>query len=243
MDTGLRAIFFDVAGTLIVPRERIGQSYARLARDYGLDVDGHAVGAAFRRVFNAAPGMAFGPGHDARALRNLEREWWRRVVADTFAEFGPFRDFDAYFAALFDFLADAANWQADPEAAPLLARLKERGFTLGVISNFDYRVYGILHGLGLGAYFDSITISSEAGWAKPAPEIFNSALGRHAIAPAEALHVGDSDQMDLAGAQAAGIAAILIDRRAPERCSITGRGARVASLSAVAEAADQILIS
>jgi putative hydrolase of the HAD superfamily len=243
MDTKLRTIFFDVAGTLIVPRERIGQSYARLARDYGLEVDGQAVGAAFRRVFNAAPGLAFGPGHDARELRRLEREWWRRVVADTFAGFGPFRDFDGYFAALFDFLADPVNWRIDPEAAPMLARLKERGLTLGVISNFDHRVYAILNGLGLGAYFDSITISSEAGWAKPAREIFNAALGRHAIAPAEALHVGDSEETDLAGAQALGIAAILIDRRAPERCSITGRSARVASLSAVADVVDRIAIS
>src|SRR5579872_5440223 len=182
----VRAIFFDVAGTLIVPRERIGQSYARLARDYGLDADSQAVGAAFRRAFGAAPGLAFGLGHEADELRRLEREWWRRVVADTFAEFGTFRDFEGYFAALFDFLGDPANWKADPEAEPLLARIKERGHTLGVISNFDYRVYGILNGLGLGAYFDSMTISSEAGWAKPAREIFDAALGRHALTPGEA---------------------------------------------------------
>jgi len=239
----LKAIFFDVAGTLIVPRERIGQSYARLAQDYGLVADDKDVGAAFRRAFNAAPRLAFGPGHDARELRRLEREWWRRVVADTFAEFGTLRDFEGYFVALFDFLADPANWKADPEAAPLLARLKERGHTLGVISNFDYRVYRILNGMGLGDYFDSITISSEAGWAKPAPEIFNIALGRHAVAPGEALHVGDSEHMDLAGAMAAGIAAVLIDRRAPERCSISGRSARVSSLSAVIEVADRIAFS
>jgi putative hydrolase of the HAD superfamily len=240
MAARLQAIFFDVAGTLIVPRERIGQSYARLAQNYGLEADGQAVGAAFRRVFNAAPGLAFGPGHEAFELRRLEREWWRRVVADTFAEFGPFGDFEGYFAALFDFLGDPANWKTDPEAEPLLAQLKERGHKLGVISNFDYRVYGILSGLGLGAYFDSMTISSEAGWAKPAAEIFNLALERHALTPGEALHVGDSEQMDLAGAQAAGIAGVLIDRRAPQRCSISGRSARVASLSAVIEAADQI---
>lgn len=240
MAARLQAIFFDVAGTLIVPRERIGQSYARLAQNYGLEADGQAVGAAFRRVFNTAPGLAFGPGHEAFELRRLEREWWRRVVADTFAEFGPFGDFEGYFAALFDFLGDPANWKTDPEAEPLLAQLKERGHTLGVISNFDYRVYGILSGLGLGVYFDSMTISSEAGWAKPASEIFNLALERHGLTPAEALHVGDSEQMDLAGAQAAGIAGVLIDRRASQRCSISGRSARVASLSAVIEAADQI---
>jgi FMN phosphatase YigB (HAD superfamily) len=88
-----------------------------------------------------------------------------------------------------------------------------------------------------------VTISSEAGWAKPAPEIFQVALGRHGIAPGEALHVGDSEQMDLAGAQAAGIAGVLLDRKAPERCSISGRSARVTALSAVPEAADRIIFS
>jgi len=236
----LRTIFFDVAGTLIVPRQPIGQSYARLARRYGLEAEGKAVGAAFRRAFHAAPGLAFGPGHDARELRRLEREWWRRVVTDTFAGFGEFSDFEGYFDALFDFLADPENWEADPEAVPLLARLKESGHTLGVISNFDYRVYGILNGLGLSSFFDSMTISSEVGWAKPAAEIFRAALGRHSIGPGEALHVGDSAHMDIEGAQGAGIAAILIDRAASERCSISGRTARIASLSAVLDAAYRI---
>ena len=240
MAGGLRAIFFDVAGTLIVTRERIGHSYARIAREYGLEADDKAVGAAFRRAFNAAPGLAFGPGHDAHALRRLEREWWRRVVTDTFAEFGPFRDFEGYFAALFDFLGDPANWKADPEAEPMLKVLKERRLMLGVISNFDYRVYGILNGLGLGAYFDTVTISSEAGWAKPAPEIFKAALARHAVAPQQSIHVGDSEHMDFAGARASGIAAVLFDRKAPERCRISGRDACIASLSAVIDAADQI---
>ena len=236
----LKAIFFDVAGTLVLTRERIGLSYARLAQCYGLDADDKAVGAAFRRAFNAAPGLAFGPGHDARELRRLEREWWRRVVVDTFADFGQFCDFDGYFAALFDFLGDPANWKTDPEAVELLIRLKERGHALGVITNFDYRVYGILDGLGLGRYFDSMTISSEAGWAKPAPEIFHAALARHQLQPGEALHVGDSADTDLAGAQAAGIAAMLLDRKAADRCSISGRSARVTALGAVLDAADQL---
>jgi putative hydrolase of the HAD superfamily len=236
----LKAIFFDVAGTLILTRERIGFSYARLAQQYGLTADDKAVGAAFRRAFNAAPGLAFGPGHDAIELRRLEREWWRRVVVETFADLGEFPDFDGYFAALFDFLGDPANWKADPEALQLLERLKERGHSLGVISNFDYRVYGILEGLGLTRYFDSMTISSEAGWAKPAPEIFRAALDRHAIQPSEALHIGDSEDTDMAGAQTAGIAAVLLDRKAPARCSIVDRRARVTVLGAVLDAVDQM---
>lgn len=236
----LKTIFFDVAGTLIITRERLGLSYARLARQYGLEADDKAVGAAFRRAFNAAPGLAFGPGHGAIELRRLEREWWRRVVVDTFAGFGQFRDFDGYFAALFDFLGDPANWKVDADAIQLLAHLKERGYSLGVISNFDHRVYRILEGLGLDRFFHSMTISSEVGWAKPAPQIFRAALERHAIEPREALHVGDSEDTDVVGAQTAGIAVVLLDRKAPARCSIAARTARVTVLAAVLDAVDQM---
>ncbi|MBF6559952.1 MAG: HAD-IA family hydrolase [Candidatus Binataceae bacterium] len=236
----LRAVFFDAAGTLFDPREPIGESYARVARGFGVETSAAAVSAAFRRAFAETPGLAFGPGYRGAELRRMEREWWRGVVRASFAGLGEFTDFDAYFEALFDYFADPANWQADPEAAPTLARLKQAGYALGVISNFDYRVRGILDGLGLGPYFDSVTISSEAGWAKPAREIFRTALERQGVAAGEALHVGDSLHLDIAGAEAAGIAAILIDREAPARLTICGRTAHAAALGAVVEAARAI---
>jgi putative hydrolase of the HAD superfamily len=207
----LRVVFFDAAGTLFHTREPAGSSYAKVARRFGLQADDAQVVDSFRRAFAAAPGLAFGPGHEPAELRRLEREWWRRLVSDTFADIGEFADFEAFFDALFAFFADPANWFCDPEAPALLAALNESGLELGVISNFDYRVYAILDALELSRRFDSITISSEAGYAKPAPEIFRIALERHSLPAQQALHVGDSAPLDVVGARAAGIAVILID--------------------------------
>jgi putative hydrolase of the HAD superfamily len=207
----LRVVFFDAAGTLFHTREPAGLSYAKIARRFGVQADERMVIESFRRAFAAAPGLAFGPGHEAPLLRQLEREWWHRLVRSTFAGLGSFADFDAYFDALFAFFADPANWTRDRDAPVLLAALRESGLGLGVISNFDYRIYPILDALGLRRYFHSITISSEAGYAKPAPEIFRIALQRHALPATEALHVGDSEALDVAGAHAAGIAAVLVD--------------------------------
>ena len=81
----------------------------------------------------------------------------------------------------------------------LLTALRESGLGLGVISNFDYRIYAILEALGLTRHFDSIIISSEAGYAKPAPEIFRIALQRHSLVASQALHVGDSEALDVLG--------------------------------------------
>jgi putative hydrolase of the HAD superfamily len=103
------------------------------------------------------------------------------------------------------------NWICDPDAPVLLAALNESGLELGVISNFDHRIYAILDALELARHFDSITISSEAGYAKPAPEIFRIALERHSLPAQQALHVGDSEPLDVVGARAAGMAVVLID--------------------------------
>ena len=227
----LRVVFFDAAGTLFHTREPAGLSYAKIARRFGVQADERQVIDSFRHAFAAAPGLAFGPGHEPARLRELERDWWRRLVRATFAGIGDFADFDAYFDALFAFFGDPANWICDPDAPVLLAALAESGLELGVISNFDYRIYAILEGLGLGRHFTSITISSEAGYAKPAPEIFRLALERHALPAQQALHVGDSEPLDVAGARAAGIAAVLVDPEAvgPDAAAADCVGPQVAT--------------
>ncbi|HJU12116.1 MAG TPA: HAD-IA family hydrolase [Candidatus Binataceae bacterium] len=230
----IKAVFFDAAGTLFDTREPVGESYARIARAYGLNASAGAVDAAFRRAFHDAVPLAFGTGHDPEQLRRLEREWWRELVMRTFAGLGNFADFGAFFNSLFEFFANPAHWRADAEALPMLNALRERGLTLGVISNFDYRLYRILDGLGLAAWFDSITISSEAGYAKPSVKLFEAALEQHRLAPFQAVHVGDSEHLDLAGASAAGMAAILINPKlAEEDVSVAGRTARISSFRAV----------
>ena len=234
---GRRAIFFDAAGTLFDSREPVGQAYARIAREHGLDAPVEAVTAGFRNAFGSAPGLAFGAGHDADRLRRLERDWWRQRVTDSFAGLGQFRDFDAYFEDLFAYFGDPANWQADSEAVSTLRRLKTNGLRLGVISNFDYRVYRILEGLGFSSYFDSITISSEAGYAKPRREIFDAALKSLGVDACDALHVGDSAHLDLAAAAAAGLAAVLIDPALKGPPVIEGRTARIGSLAYAIEVA------
>lgn len=219
----IKAVFFDAAGTLFETREPVGQTYARIAREYGVYTNAGAVDAAFRRAFRAASPLAFGPGREAAELRRLEREWWHDLVAQTFDGLGQFSSFNSYFTSLFDFFSDPAHWTADPDAIQVLRTIRERGLVLGVISNFDYRLYRILEGLGLSPWLDSITISSEAGYAKPSPRLFEAALERHRIAPAEALHVGDSEHLDIAGASAAGLAAVLINRGLDSPVWIRGR--------------------
>ena len=236
----LQVIYFDAAGTLFEPCDPVGETYARLARSFGIKATGPDVSAGFRRAFALAPGLAFGPGHLDADLRRMERDWWRNVVRESFAGLGTFTDFDTYFDALFAHFGAFANWQVYPDAIQTLTQLKRSGYAIGLISNFDFRVYGIIRGLGLGPFFDSVTISSEAGFAKPAREIFFAALDRHGVTPDQAMHIGDSLHLDVAGAQAAGIAAVHLDPSSHVRLEINGRVARVSSLSTIFETTQKI---
>jgi putative hydrolase of the HAD superfamily len=231
----LRVVFFDAAGTLFNACQPVGQTYARLARDFGLDVPAAAVTAGFHRAFGDSPELAFGAGHPEAQLRRLERAWWKAVVARTFEGLGEFPRFDDFFEALFAFFADPTHWQVDPEASATLHRLKRQGLQLGVISNFDYRLYQILEALELRPHFDSITISSQAGFAKPRREVFEAALAKHGLRPAEALHVGDSVRLDFDAAAAVGMSAALVDPGLGGPVSIEDRRARVRSLAYLKE--------
>jgi putative hydrolase of the HAD superfamily len=209
-------VFFDVAGTLIRVRGGVGVQYARVAGRFGVAADPSALEDEFPRAFRAAPPMAF-PGVPAEAIPGLEREIWEGIVRDVFGgagllpAFAP-GAFGAYFDAVYRHFEDAAVWEVFADVVPALAALHALGCSLGVVSNFDGRAFPILGGLGLAPWFASVTLSRQVGVTKPNPTIFARALARHGVEPAQALHVGDSPVEDCAGARAAGLRAVLIDR-------------------------------
>ena len=207
-----KAIFFDAAGTLMRTVRPVGESYACFAKEHGMDIPPEEIAGRFRACFFSAPPLAF-PNAEAGDIRTLEHDWWKELVRRVFEPYGKFVRFDDYFSELFAYFSKADSWRLYPEALETLAALRGRGFTLSVISNFDSRLFNILTGLGVAASFDSIVISSHAGYAKPAPEIFHQALALHQVNPREAVHIGDSLEKDVAGAASAGLTGVLLDRK------------------------------
>jgi putative hydrolase of the HAD superfamily len=207
----IRAVFFDAAGTLIKPTRRVGESYAVVAKKYGVDIAPSDITARFRFCFDASPPLAF-PGAATTELAGLERDWWKNLVARVFEPWGSIKRFDDCFTELFEYFAGATAWTLYPEVAATLATLKKQGLILDVISNFDSRLHRILAGLGIADRFDQVFVSSAVGHAKPDPRIFQAALQRHGLAPADAAHIGDSETNDIHGASNLGLKAILVDR-------------------------------
>lgn len=206
----VRAVLFDAAGTLIRLREPVGDTYARLARPFGVATRADQIEHAFRAAWQQMPPMLFPSAPPERTVE-LERAWWRNVVATTFRsadEAAEFSDFEQYFNLLFAHFAQPSSWRATKDAAEVLAALRAHGLRTGVVSNFDHRLKSILDGLGLRALLDMIVLPADAGALKPDARIFRVALSQLDVVESEAAYVGDDAERDIAGARAAGLRAI-----------------------------------
>lgn len=95
--------------------------------------------------------------------------------------------------------------------AETLAELRASGYRLGVVSNSDGRVEGLLEEEGLRPYFDFVIDSARVGVEKPDPRIFRLACERAGVEPHEAAYVGDLYEVDVVGARAVGMRAFLVD--------------------------------
>jgi putative hydrolase of the HAD superfamily len=208
-------IFLDAVGTLFGVQGGVGQIYSRFAREVGVLVEAEAIDKAFIQSFRAAPRMAF-PGIDRGDIPEHEYQWWRAIAQQTFTTAGAiaqFSDFEVFFRPLYDYFAQADAWFVYDDVPAALAKWQSMGIKLGMISNFDSRLYQVLEALQLSHFFESVTISTEVGAAKPDVAIFNFGLSKHDCPAARAWHIGDSYDEDYQGAEAAGMHGIWLHRQ------------------------------
>lgn len=210
MSVKIKGIFFDAGDTLFEVKESVGAQYSRFAKKYGIDVDAELLNQRFKEVFKQSPPLAF-PGITGSELKKREKEWWLHLVREVFDEI-RFPKFNALFEELFVYFKGPEGWSLFPETKALLDRLHREGYSLGIISNFDSRIDDVCRSLGIGHYFQTVTISSIEGVAKPSAEIFKRALKKAALSPEESIYIGDSPHHDIEGAQEIGMRVLLVDR-------------------------------
>ncbi len=199
----VRAITFDVGGTLIACRPSVGHIYAAVAAEHGC---AGISPAEMNRRF----------ARDWRRLdqfRHSRREWAALVDA-TFGTLIPFRPSQSFFPVLYERFAQPDAWRVYPDVRPALKALRNCGFRLGVISNWDERLKPLLAKLELDRWFGAVTISGEVGAWKPSRGIFRAAAQALELPASTILHVGDSRTADWLGAREAGFQSLLLRRRA-----------------------------
>ena len=97
---------------------------------------------------------------------------------------------------------------------PVLERLRAQGWQHAILSNHVPELPSLVEALGLSRLVEPVITSAATGYEKPHPEAFALALhlcGR----PRQVWMVGDNPVADVAGAEAAGIPAVLVRREAP----------------------------
>ena len=120
------------------------------------------------------------------------------------------------------------------DAIPTLQHFRDEGFKLAIVSNWDTPLDPLTERLGIADYFDTITASHDmrVRSEKPDPHIFNYALAAVGVSAEEVVHVGDTYEADIVGAQGVGIRPILLDRNGTQ----TGRwGETIQSLTELLE--------
>ncbi|MDP9245194.1 MAG: HAD family hydrolase [Chloroflexota bacterium] len=116
--------------------------------------------------------------------------------------------------------------------APAAVETLARTYTLGIATNGPADVQRIkLTVSGLRRFFPVVVASSDVGAGKPDPRIFAAAVERLRVSPEDVLVVGDSLAKDVAGAHAAGLRCVWVDRTGAERDQACVPDAEVRSLA------------
>jgi putative hydrolase of the HAD superfamily len=207
-------VFFDAGNTLIYAEPPVGEAYAQALRRRGVPADASEVGEGFVRALAELRSQHRGDALPYGNTRAQARRWWRRVVALTFEPYAAAARLDDIFEELWDHFASPSSWRVYDDAVPALEALRQMGLRLGVISNWDERLVGLLEQLGLRGLLDTCTVSFQVGAEKPDAAIFQRVLATCRVTAERAVHVGDSYEDDVLGARRAGLHALLLWRSA-----------------------------
>ena len=209
----VRAIFFDIGDTLVFDDPPLRGRLAQALRAVDIRFDPSCLPQAYRfgEEYALSHYLQGVPWDDPAVMREstqrilsgldvlpLTEERWRTL-------------WEAYASVPF-------TRTVHPQATPLLEELRRRGFVVGAISDWEETLPELLAELSLAPHLDALAVSAIVGVTKPAPALFREALRQANVAPETSLHVGDWYALDVAGARAVGMQALLFDHagRSPD---------------------------
>jgi HAD superfamily hydrolase (TIGR01549 family) len=199
----LTHLFFDAGNTLVyVNLEFVSAALARR----GVEVDVDLLWSSENRVRGRMddPGLIASTNDVSRWTMYFEQILARSGVSDGTLVRDVIAELRAYHAK-------SNLWELVPaEVRTALDALKGR-YRMSVVSNANGTVRDKLERVGLAGYFEAILDSHEEGIEKPDPRIFRLAMDRTGARPEGSLYIGDFYHIDVVGARAAGMDAVLLD--------------------------------
>lgn len=125
-----------------------------------------------------------------------------------------------------------------PKVKETLDKLKSMSYTMGIITNTSYsydHIINILKHLKLIDYFKVVLVSSKEKVCKPSPKIFKKALQLLNVSSEEAVFIGNNLQIDIEGAERAGMRGILVENAEERMDKIKQYKPNIAVVKSIAE--------
>jgi HAD superfamily hydrolase (TIGR01549 family) len=207
-----KAVFFDLYQTLVWHDPPPEEVQKKVLKEFGIDVTleavHHAMVIADAFIYQeharsplskraAEEKMALYTQYQGILLREAGIDASNQLIVGTLSRMQQFE----FRHVLFD------------DVVPALTRLKDLGLILGLISNVERDMSLLYEELGLAKLLQVVVTSQDTGLCKPRPEIFQQALRQSQVEASEAVYVGDQYQIDVVGANEAGMKGVLLDRR------------------------------
>ena len=202
----LKAALFDFGGTLLdmeSDRRAHLATYDHLSEKHQLPIQGRELYDAMETEIGPRKARAAGKWV---SLKDLTRDAFFVVLPSLGYEVGE-QDWSWFWGA---YLSLHRQYLVPrPYAASVLQDARALGLHVGLLSDVDQEFLGVaMEALHLRDAFDAVTTSDEVRLSKPARQMFLTALEKARCAPREAAYVGDSLELDVAGAKALGMTAI-----------------------------------
>ena len=207
----IKAVFFDLYHTLVryePPREEL---QAKALKDFGIEVNPEVL----RRPLVIADDFIYQEIARHSLSKRSEQEkmaLWVQYQKVLLKEAGIKADQKLVLGLLGKMRQMEMKLVTFDDVVPTLTELRNGGFILGLISNVEHDMTPLLTETGLQSLLQVVVTSLDAGFSKPQPEIFQEALKQAGVKASEALYVGDQYQVDVGGANNAGMKGILLDR-------------------------------
>jgi putative hydrolase of the HAD superfamily len=200
----IKTVFLDAGGVLVDPN---WQRVSAVLRRHGIDVEPEALS-------DAEAHAKFRFDEPVRIATTRDEDRWDAYFEHVLTQAGV-RTKSGIAEAMTELRAyHAAHnlWEHVPSQVPdVLGRLRSRGLQLVVVSNANEQLRASFDRLGLSQHIDILVNSYEEGVGKPDPRLFQIALDRATAQPDSTVHVGDLYHVDVVGARAAGVRAVLLD--------------------------------
>ena len=199
------AVFFDVDFTLIYPGPTFrGEGYRRFGERHGLELDESRFTDAVKMaapVLDAAQGDIYDPAIFHR---------YTASIIEAMGGTGP--GVQTCTVEVYDEWASHHHFDMYDDVPDVLRAIAARGIRIGLISNSHRPLTSFQSHFELDGLVSAAVSSSDHGYLKPHPSIFEAALTLAGVTAAESVMVGDSLSHDIDGARRVGMRGILLHR-------------------------------